>query len=175
MHEVISYLDRVDPAAAARARERYACLDHVAGNADGQAYGFAAAFGAGETCEDEVVEQLVDLQRHALEYARRDGLIADDELFYAEQNAKTVMAAAEHYRSMFEARRSSWNLRDQHMADTLDALAEHLGRQRAGRPNWSCGHTTPTLAMLARPRSPHAVRSTWANSCACVTSATVAS
>ena len=130
MHEVISYLDRVDPAAAARARERYACFDHVGGNADGQAYGFAAAFGAGETCEDEVVEQLVDLQRHGLEYARRDGLIADDELFYAEQNAKTVIAAAEYYRSMFEARRSSWNLRDRHMADTLDALAEHLGRQR---------------------------------------------
>jgi hypothetical protein len=41
--------------------------------------GFAAAFGAGETCEEEVVDQLVDLQRHALEYARQDGLIAEDE------------------------------------------------------------------------------------------------
>ncbi len=130
MHEVTSYLERVDPAAAGRARERYACFDHVDGAADGQAYGFAAAFGAGETCEDEVVEQLVELQRHGLEYARRDGLIADDERFYAEQNAKTVKAAAEYYRSMFQARRSSWNLRDRHMADTLEALANHLSRQR---------------------------------------------
>ena len=135
-NEVIAYLDRVDPAAAARARERYACFDHLSDSSDtsdGQAYGFAAAFGAGETCEEEVVEQLVDLQRHALEYARRDGLIAEDELFFAEQNARTVMSAAEYYRSMFQARRSSWNVRDQHMADTLDALAEHLGRQR-GEP-----------------------------------------
>jgi erythromycin esterase-like protein/predicted phosphoribosyltransferase len=127
--EVISYLDRVDPAAAERARERYACFDHASDTGDGQAYGFAAAFGAGETCEDEVVEQLVDLQRHALEYARHDGLIAEDELFYAERNAQTVRAAAEYYRTMFSPGASSWNLRDRHMVETLDALAGHLTRQ----------------------------------------------
>jgi predicted phosphoribosyltransferase len=103
MHEVISYLERVDPPAAARARERYACFDQASGG-DGQAYGFAAAFGAGESCEREVVEQLVDLQRHALEYARRDVLTADDELFYAEQNAKVVRTSAEYYRTMFSGR-----------------------------------------------------------------------
>jgi erythromycin esterase-like protein/orotate phosphoribosyltransferase len=132
IQEVIAYLDRVDPAAAARARERYACLDHAAGG-DGQAYGFAAAFGAGESCEDEIVGQLADLQRHALEYARRDGLLAEDDLFYAGQNARVVQASAEYYRSMFSGRVSSWNLRDQHMAGTLDALAGHLSRQQ-GRP-----------------------------------------
>jgi erythromycin esterase-like protein/predicted phosphoribosyltransferase len=129
MHEVIAYLDRVDPAAAARARARYSCFDHFSGD-DAQVYGFAAAFGAGEPCEREVVEQLVDLQRHALEYARRDGLVAEDELFYAEQNARAVRAAEEYYRAMFSGRLSSWNLRDRHMADTLDALVGHLGRQR---------------------------------------------
>jgi erythromycin esterase-like protein/predicted phosphoribosyltransferase len=132
IHEVISYLEQVDPAAAARARERYACFDHASGG-DGQAYGFAAAFGAGETCEREVLDQLADLQRHALAYARRDGLIAEDELFYAEQNAKVVSASAEYYRTMFSGRVSSWNLRDQHMAGTLDALGGHLSRQQ-GRP-----------------------------------------
>jgi erythromycin esterase-like protein len=129
IHEVIAYLDRVDPAAAARARERYACLDHHDGD-DGQAYGFAAAFGAGESCEQEVVEQLVDLQRHALDYARRDGLLAEEELFYAERNAQAVAAAERYYRTMFDGRASSWNLRDRHMAETLFALAEHLGWQR---------------------------------------------
>jgi len=129
VHEVISYLDRVDPAAAARARERYACFDQFSTD-DAQVYGSAAAFGAGEECEQAVVEQLVDLQRHAVEYARRDGLMAEDELFYAEQNARTVRAAEEYYRAMFSGRVSSWNLRDRHMADTLDALAGHLARQR---------------------------------------------
>lgn len=132
INEVITYLERVDPAAAERARRRYSCLDHASGD-DGQAYGFTAAFGAGDTCEQDMVEQLVDLQRHALEYARRDGLVADDELFYTQQNAQTVKAAAEYYRTMFAGRVSAWNLRDRHMVDTLDALADHLTRQR-GQP-----------------------------------------
>ena len=129
IHEVISYLDEVDPAAAARARQRYACFDYFSDD-DAQVYGFAAAFGAGEPCEHEVVDQLVDLQRHAVEYARRDGLLAADEAFYAEQNARVVRAAEEYYRAMFSGRVSSWNLRDRHMADSLDALASHLGRQQ---------------------------------------------
>jgi erythromycin esterase-like protein/predicted phosphoribosyltransferase len=129
MQEILAYLEGVDPPAAARARERFSCFDHVAAD-DGQAYGYAAAFGAGESCEREVVEQLVDLQRHALEYASRDGLIAQDELFYTEQNARTVKDAEEYYRTMFGGRVSSWNLRDTHMADTLDSLADHLRRQR---------------------------------------------
>jgi erythromycin esterase-like protein/predicted phosphoribosyltransferase len=132
IREVVSYLDEVDPAAAQRARERYACLDQYSGD-NGQAYGFAAAFGAGETCEQQIIDQLVDLQRHGMEYARRDGLVAEDEFFYAEQNARVVKTAAEYYRSMFNGRVSTWNLRDQHMADTLDALAAHLTHQR-GEP-----------------------------------------
>jgi erythromycin esterase-like protein/predicted phosphoribosyltransferase len=130
--EVISYLDRVDPAAAQRARGRYGCFDHY-GTDDGQTYGLAAAMGAGETCEKEVIEQLTDLQRHAVEYARRDGLMAEDEAFYAEQNAKVVKDAAEYYRSMFSGRAMSWNLRDRHMVETLDAVQVHLTRQR-GEP-----------------------------------------
>ncbi len=129
VHEVISYLEHVDPAAAARARARYACFDHYSAD-DAQVYGFAAAFGAGESCEQAVLEQLVDLQRHAAEYAQRDGEIAGDELFYAEQNARTVRAAEEYYRELFSGRVSTWNLRDRHMATTLEALASHLTAQR---------------------------------------------
>jgi erythromycin esterase-like protein len=122
--EVVGYLDRVDTEAAARARERYSCLDHRDG---GQGHGFAPAFGAGEHCEQQVVEQLAELQRHALDYIRRDGALARDEQFYAEQNARLVQAAEQYYRSMFGGRISSWNLRDQHMTETLRALREHLG------------------------------------------------
>lgn len=129
MHEVIAYLDKIDPKAAARARERYACFDHASAD-DGQAYGFAAAFGAGPSCENQAIEQLVDVQRHALDYARRDGLIAEDELFYAQQNAQTVRNAEVYYRAMFSGRVSSWNLRDQHMAQTLEALLRHLDRRK---------------------------------------------
>ena len=59
-------------------RKRYSCFDHASGD-DGESYGFAAVFGAGATCELEVVAQLVETQRRAAEYAKRDGLLAEDE------------------------------------------------------------------------------------------------
>jgi erythromycin esterase-like protein len=64
-----------------------------------------------------------------MEYVRRDGHIAEEEAFYAEQNARLVKNAEEYYRSMFLENVSSWNLRDQHMAETLDVLVKHLDRQ----------------------------------------------
>jgi erythromycin esterase-like protein/predicted phosphoribosyltransferase len=127
IQEVITYLDKIDPKAAACARERYACFDHISAD-DGQAYGFAAAFGAGPSCEDQAIEQLVEIRRNALAYAREDGLLAEDELFYAQQNAQTVRNAEVYYRAMFGGRVTSWNLRDKHMAETLDALLKHLDR-----------------------------------------------
>lgn len=127
MQEVIAYLEKVDPKAATRARNRYACFDHASAD-DGQAYGFAAAYGAGPSCEKDAIEQLVDMQRNALAYARRDGLLAEDEQFYAQQNAQTVRNAEVYYRAMFSGRVTSWNLRDKHMAETLEALLQHLDR-----------------------------------------------
>src|SRR5688572_28018183 len=61
MAEVIRYLDATDPEAARRARTRYACFDHF--GEEPQSYGFAAGYGLAASCEDEVIAQLVDLQR----------------------------------------------------------------------------------------------------------------
>ncbi|BDX33617.1 hypothetical protein TUM20985_41640 [Mycobacterium antarcticum] len=131
MQAVVDYLDTVDHVAAARARQRYACFDHTSD--DGQAYGYAAAFGAGESCEDQAVETLLELQRSRIAYLADDGRQAEDDLFCATQNAAAVRDAEAYYRSMFRGRVDSWNLRDSHMADTLDALLAHLDVQR-GRP-----------------------------------------
>ena len=127
---VVEYLERVDPEAAKRARGRYGCFEHF--REDSQAYGYASSFGVAEPCEDDVVEQLVELQRRAGEYAGRDGHLAEDEFFYAEQNARLVLNAERYYRAMFQGRVSSWNLRDRHMAETLDALVAHFDRQGDG-------------------------------------------
>ena len=154
MQEVIGYLDTVDAKAAARARARYACFDHSDGH-DGQAYGYAAAFGAGPTCERQAVEQLIELQRDAMEYLSTDGELAEDELFYAQQNAVTVRNAEAYYRGMFAGRVTSWNMRDKHMAQTLNALIAHL--DRAGGPEPArivVGRTTPMSATPAPPRCP---------------------
>jgi erythromycin esterase-like protein/predicted phosphoribosyltransferase len=127
---VITYLDAVDPEAADRARHRYSCFDHF--GEDVQLYGYATSLGAAEPCEDEVVTQLLELQRRAAELVQRDGRIAEDNLFHAEQNARLARNAEAYYRSMFRGRVSSWNLRDRHMAETLAALVAHLDR-RGGR------------------------------------------
>ena len=127
---VIDYLERVDPAEAARARARYSCFDHV--GTDGQAYAYALATAAADPCEAQVVAQLIELRRRATGYLRQDGWVAEDEQFYAEQNAALVRDAEEYYHQMYRADVSSWNLRDRHMSRTLDALIEHLGRRMPG-------------------------------------------
>jgi erythromycin esterase-like protein len=124
---VLDYLDKIDPEAATRARYRYSCFEHF--GEDTQAYGYAATFGMTESCEREAVNQLVELRRRATDYASRDGRVAQDEFFFAEQNARLVKNAEEYYRTMFRGRVESWNLRDRHMADTLDALVAHLNTQ----------------------------------------------
>ena len=121
---VLSYLDKVDPDAARQARHRYSCFEHF--GEDAQSYGYAASYDTRFSCEDEVINQLVELRRRAAEYANRDGFVARDEYFFAEQNARLVKNAEEYYRQMFRGRVSSWNLRDRHMAETLHALASHF-------------------------------------------------
>jgi len=129
---VLDFLGKVDPDAAKQARSRYSCFDHF--GEDAQSYGYAASYDERFSCEDEAVNQLVELQRRAAEYADRDGFIARDEYFFAEQNARLVKNAEEYYRQMFRGRVSSWNLRDRHMAETLDALAMHLdGENESGK------------------------------------------
>src|ERR1700682_1916512 len=129
MEAVLRYLEKVDPEAAKRARARYACFDHV--GEDTQAYGLMTRLNLSKSCEEEVVGQLLELQRRAADHVQRDGRLADDDLFYAEQNARLVKNAEAYYRSVFLEEVSSWNLRDRHMAETLDALVTHLGRKRS--------------------------------------------
>jgi erythromycin esterase-like protein len=127
---VLAYLDKVDPEAAKRARYRYSCFDHYGENT--QSYGYAAAFSLDQSCEDEVVAQLVELTSRSGAAA---GLIDkgdQDEYFYAQQNARLVKNAEEYYRTLFRGRVSSWNLRDRHMVETLQALDAHL--TQAGKP-----------------------------------------
>jgi erythromycin esterase-like protein/predicted phosphoribosyltransferase len=124
MEAVIDYLEDVDPEAARRARERYACFDHF--GRDPNVYGYEAGIGGAEPCEQQVVEQLVELHRLAGELAQHNGQIDEDRHFFAEQNARLVVNAERYYRAMFRGGAQSWNLRDRHMAETLEALLAHV-------------------------------------------------
>ena len=124
MEAVLSYLQVVDPEAALRAQRRYACFEQFGESP--QDYGYAATAGLAPSCEDAVITQLVELQKSAADYATRDGRLAADDLFFAEQNARIVLNAERYYRAMFGNHAESWNMRDRHMAATLDALIAFL-------------------------------------------------
>jgi erythromycin esterase-like protein len=127
MEAVIAYLRRVDADAARRAEARYACFDRFGGDAQG--YGASAMFGLGVSCENEVIQQLLDLHAAGGKYRARNGRVAEDAFFAAEQNARLVKSAEQYYRAMFGSQVLSWNLRDRHMAETLEALDDHLSHE----------------------------------------------
>jgi erythromycin esterase len=80
-----------------------------------------------ESCEDDVVDLLV-----AVRCRTRDRAVDDEEAFDAAQNAEVAAGAERYYRVMVRGDRTSWNVRDQHMSDTIDRVAEHLGPRSKG-------------------------------------------
>ena len=118
---VLDYLDRVDPAAAESARIRYGCFSPW--ETDPATYGRAAVSGRMPGCEAEAVATLTDLLRRRLEYLADD----PDAFLDAERNATVVRDAERYYRAMYYGSRESWNLRDRHMFDTLEAVLAHCG------------------------------------------------
>lgn len=123
---VLEYLDKVDPAAAKIARERYGCL--TPWQSDPATYGRAALNVQYATCEEEVVGALKDLQSKREAYAGHDG----ERFLDALQNARLVANAERYYRIMYYGSRASWNLRDGHMFETLKALLAHHGPNSKG-------------------------------------------
>ena len=124
MRAVLSYLDTVDPAAAADARRRYGCFDRF--GQEPQDYAHATGRGMSVSCEREVLRQLRDMRTRAADYAGRDGRLDPDAFFAAEQNARLVADAEQYYRTMLGGHVNSWNLRDKHMVETLLTLMRHL-------------------------------------------------
>lgn len=118
---VIEYLDRIDPEAAAVARERYGCL--TPWQRDPATYGRAALTTGYAECEQPVLLALRDLLKKQLEYGAQDS----DSFLDAAQNARLIASAERYYRAMYYATAESWNLRDRHMFDTLNHLMEWRG------------------------------------------------
>lgn len=118
---VLDYLERVDPQAAIRARQRYGCLSPWQ-DEPGE-YGRAVTYGGLVACEGHVIEQLREMLQQRLAWLHEDG----EAWFDAVQNARIVRAAERYYRIMYQGSTESWNLRDRHMFDTLQALIAQRG------------------------------------------------
>jgi protein-L-isoaspartate(D-aspartate) O-methyltransferase len=121
IERVLEYLDRVDPAAARVARERYGGLMRWEG--DPATYGRAVVTGQYQSCEEHVVRMLRDVIAAEIDYAARDG----EHFLDAVGNARVVANAEAYYRVMYYGGAASWNLRDQHMFETLQSLLRFHG------------------------------------------------
>ncbi|MGT2478103.1 erythromycin esterase family protein [Methylobacterium oryzae CBMB20] len=127
MKAVLRCLQTLVPEDAEAARARYACFDQFGDS--GQVYGFMTGLKGIGSCQEQAVAQLLALQRRTADTLAWSGSTDDEELFNAEQNARVVKSAEAYYRTMFLAEVSSWNLRDRHMAESLERLVAHLERR----------------------------------------------
>lgn len=125
MEAILSYLGDHHPDAMEAARAAYRCFEPY--GRDPHRYAHATRL-VPTTCEDEVVDLLRSTRRTTADAGRYPGAARlDDEGFDAEQNAMIAVNAERYYRAMVRGGRSSWNIRDTHMADTLDRLLAHHG------------------------------------------------
>jgi erythromycin esterase len=125
MEAVIGYLRKIDPEAVKTAIEAYRCFEPYGKSIED--YARATAF-VPESCEDEVIDMLIDLHDKAKQY-KSDGLGRREEYFNAEQNAIVAKNAELYYRKMMQGSTVTWNIRDTHMMDTLIRLMEFHGKQ----------------------------------------------
>lgn len=124
IHSIIEYLKLHDPATVKPALERYACFDHTA--YDPEEYAYLVESGLKEACIKEVNEQFLEMQHLAFNKLRENKPEENNLLFYAMQNARLVKNAEHYYRALFESREETWNIRDRHMAETLQNLISFL-------------------------------------------------
>lgn len=123
---VLAYLDDVDPGAARVARHRYGTL--TPWQKDPAAYGAAVLAGRYRSSEEAVVTMLREMLARRLDYATKDG----DRFFDASMNARLVANAERYYRAMYYGHVTSWNQRDTHMFETLQALLAYHGPNAKG-------------------------------------------
>lgn len=169
MQRVLAYLERHRPAAVREARERYGCFDRF--GSDSQTYGLLTGLRGAEGCEAEVVAMLGSFDD------RPDGIAADGDpddaeaAFEARQNALLVKNAEAYYRAMYSRDVSSWNLRDRHMAQTLEAIASHLERDGQPPPDRVWAHNSHVGDARATEMALRAANSRSGSSCGSATRA----
>jgi erythromycin esterase len=120
LYQVMGYLAKHLPQGLPDARRAFQCFEPY--GEDVQEYARATRW-VDASCEDEVVALLADLHR-LKEIPPHDGREAH---FNAEQNALVVKNAEHYYRTMVRGGPDSWNIRDQHMIETLERLMRHHG------------------------------------------------
>lgn len=120
MDLIKSYSAKLDSQMGQRVREAYSCFDSYDRNEIAYA---KSIIKWPNGCEKEVLQGLREILRIRLEETK----LHEHELFDIQQNAKIVHNAEKYYKTMMYGGADSWNVRDEHMMDTLDALLNYHG------------------------------------------------
>ncbi|HET9056715.1 MAG TPA: erythromycin esterase family protein [Chitinophagaceae bacterium] len=120
MESIMQYLRKTDKAALKIAEGAFQCFEPYRKD-EGQSYARASQF-VPELCENEVVGLLREIQNKLPTYNTDY-----ENVFSAEQNALIAVNAEKYYRAMIRGGPHSWNVRDKHMADTLERLLKFHG------------------------------------------------
>lgn len=120
MEYIMQYLKKTDPVALKVAENAYRCFEPYR-KEEGRSYARASTF-VPELCQTEVVNLLKEIRRKLPQYNTDY-----ENVFSAEQNAMVAVNAEKYYRAMVRGGPNSWNIRDKHMADTLNRLLAFHG------------------------------------------------
>jgi len=123
LREIIRWLETHAPDAVAAAMNAWQCF--LPFGEDPHQYAWSTRL-VPRNCESDVVALLMEVRR------RTAGRTQDEVAFDAAQNAAIAAGAEHYYRTMVRGDRESWNIRDIHMADTIDRLAQHFGPESKG-------------------------------------------
>ena len=142
---VVEYLVAVDKLGASRARSHYRCFAGY--NREEHRYG-AAAQARSAVCAEEAAAVLAEVKR-----LRAPVSAEAIEAHFAATRAAASVSASESYFRTIHSKADAWNLRDQKMAENVDAIATHAERLtgREGRVAvWSHNsHTGDARATIA--------------------------
>ncbi|MBS1525946.1 MAG: erythromycin esterase family protein [Bacteroidetes bacterium] len=120
MEAIQEYLKRVDPASLKIVQEALNCFEPYK-KGEGQEYARACRF-VPKLCQSEVVQLLTQIRKRLPQYNTDH-----ENVFSAEQNALIAVNAEKYYNAMLLGGPHTWNIRDEHMADTLERLLKFHG------------------------------------------------
>ncbi|QKG20278.1 erythromycin esterase family protein [Actinomadura verrucosospora] len=127
LRAVVDHLAEHRPEYLGTALEAYRCFEPH--GEDPRSYGWNTAL-VPDGCAEEVMALLTRLRRPVSHGDSRD----PDEELDVRQNAEVAAGAERYYRTMIGGGPESWNVRDVHMADTLDRLMDfHTHGAQTGR------------------------------------------
>lgn len=120
MEAIRDYLQRTDPASVKIVQEALNCFEPYK-KGEGQEYARACMF-VPDLCRPEVAQLLAQIRKRLPQYNTDH-----ENVFSAEQNALIAVNAEKYYNAMLLGGPHTWNIRDEHMSDTLERLLKFHG------------------------------------------------